>query len=80
MSSMDKLLAFKVFCLESYKTGHCLTGKAALDLFQKYQVFDYITSCYDVLHSNGRLFIINDIDEYIAHKIPSDIQTPPYML
>jgi hypothetical protein len=65
---MDKLLAFKVFCLENYKTVHNLTGKAALDIFQKYQVFDYITSYYDVLHSNGRLFIISDIDDYIAHR------------
>jgi len=66
---MDKLLAFKVFCLENYKTVHNLKGKDALDIFQKYQVFDYITSYYDVLHSNGRLFIISDIDEYIAHRI-----------
>jgi len=65
---MDKLLAFKVFCLENYKTVHNLKGKAALDVFEKYQVFDYITSYYDVLHSNGRLFIIGDIDDYIAHR------------
>jgi hypothetical protein len=63
---MDKLLAFKVFCLESYKSVHQLTGKAALDIFQKHKVFDYIASCYDVLHSNGRLYIVGDIDEYIS--------------
>jgi len=68
---MDKLLAFKVFCLENYKTEHKLAGKAALDTFQKYQVFDYITSYYDVLHANGRLFIISDIDDYIAHRRPT---------
>jgi cyclopropane fatty-acyl-phospholipid synthase-like methyltransferase len=62
---MDKLLAFKVFCLESYKSVHQLTGIAALDIFKKHRVFDYITSCYDVLHSNGRLYIVSDIDEYI---------------
>jgi len=65
---MDKLLAFKVFCLESYKAVHRLTGKAALDIFQKYRVFDYIASCYDVLHANGRLYIVGDIDDYIAHR------------
>jgi hypothetical protein len=65
---MDKLLAFKVFCLESYKAVHCLTGKNALEIFVKYRVFDYITSCFDVLHSNGRLYIVSDIDEYIAHR------------
>ena len=65
---MDKLLAFKVFCLENYKTVHNLNGKSALVIFEKYQVFDYITSYYDVLHSYGRLFIISDIDDYIAHR------------
>ena len=63
---MDKLLAFKVFCLENYKAVHNMTGKAALDIFQKHRVFDYISSCYDVLHANGRLYIVGDIDEYIA--------------
>jgi hypothetical protein len=65
---MDKLIAFKVFCLENYKTVHNLNGKTALDVFQKHKVFDYITSYFDVLHSFGRLYIINDIDDYIANS------------
>ena len=65
---MDKLLSFKVFCLESYKAVHQLTGKTALDIFFKYRVFDYITDCFDVLHSNGRLYIVGDIDEFIAQR------------
>jgi len=65
---MDKLITFKVFCLENYKTVHNLTGKTALDIFQKNKVFDYITSYFDVLHSFGRLYIINDIDDFIAHS------------
>ena len=63
---MEKLLDFKVFCLESYKSVHNLRGKAALDIFIKYNVFDYIVSCYDSLHSTGRLYIVSDIDDYIA--------------
>jgi len=66
----DKLLAFKVFCMESYKAVHGLSGPAALEIFQKNRVFDYITSCYDILHSTGKLYIVNDIDEYIANNAP----------
>ena len=63
---MDKILAFKVFCLESYKAAHNLSGASAYDIFNKYNVFDYISSYYDVLHSTGRLFIVSDIDEYLS--------------
>ena len=63
---MEKILDFKVFCLESYKSVHNLKGKAALNVFNKYKVFDYIVSCYDSLHSTGRLYIISDIDDYIT--------------
>jgi len=65
---MDKLLAFKVFCLESYKSVHGLSGQAAHEIFMKYKVFGYISSCYDVLHSTGRLYIVSDIDDYISHR------------
>jgi len=63
---MDKILSFKVFCLESYKAVHNLSGTAACEIFVKYNVFDYITNFYDVLHSYGRLYIVSDIDEYIS--------------
>lgn len=65
---MDKLIAFKVFCLENYKSTHNLSGKAALGIFRQYQVFEYITAFYDVLHGYGRLYLIKDIDEYIANR------------
>ena len=64
---MEKILAFKIFCLENYKAAHNLSGNAALEIFQKYQLFDYINDFYDILHSYGRLYLINNFDEYIAH-------------
>ena len=65
---MDKILAFKVFCLESYKSVHGLSGLSAYEVFKKHNVFDYIISCYDTLHSYGKLYIVSDIDDYIAHR------------
>ena len=65
---MDKILSFKIFCLENYKTAHNITGKAALDIFLKSHVFDYIIEFYDILHSLGTLSIISNIDEFIAHQ------------
>ncbi|HEY5587144.1 MAG TPA: DUF3791 domain-containing protein [Ruminiclostridium sp.] len=59
---------FTVFCLESYKQAHHITGKATLKVFNDYKVFDYIESFYDVLHSTGQGYIAEDIDIYIKSR------------
>ena len=64
---MDKNIDFIVFCLESYKQAHQLTGKAALQVFAEHNVFEYIQSFYDILHSTGQGYIVEDIDLYIHH-------------
>ena len=65
---MDKIIDFKVFCLESYKLAHNLTGKEALKVFRDNNVFDYIQSFYDVLHSTGQDYIVEDIDVFIKSR------------
>lgn len=62
---MSKTLDFKVFCLGAYKTQHNLQGREVADLFKKYNVFAYLETCYDVLHTTGREYLIEDIDKYI---------------
>lgn len=39
-----------------------------MDLFKKYNVFHYLTTCYDVLHTTGREYIMEDIDIYIKAR------------
>ncbi len=65
---MDRTIDFTVFCLESYKQAHHLTGKDVLKVFDDYKVFDYIKSFYDVLHSTGQDYIVEDIDIYIKSR------------
>lgn len=65
---MNKELEFKIFCLEGYKTSHNISGKETLDLFEKYGVFNYLSSFYDVLHSMGLNFIMEDIDNFISAR------------
>ena len=62
---------FRVNCTELYKTAKNMTGKQVSDLFTKYQVWDYIYSCFDALHTTGANYIVNDIDEYITARQPS---------
>ena len=73
---MDKVLPFKIFCLENYKTSHNLTGKEVYDIFHQYEVFKYITDFYDILHSFGALYLVNDIDEFIANHENSKVLLP----
>ena len=62
---MSKTLEFKVFCFEAYRAEKKISGKEAMKLFKKYGVLDYIEACYDVLHTTGRAYIIEDIDIFI---------------
>ena len=65
---MGRHIDFTVFCLESYKQAHHINGKATLKVFNDYKVFDYIESFYDVLHSTGQGYIVEDIDIYIKSR------------
>lgn len=65
---MSKETYFAIFCLESYKAYKKLTGKQAVELFNKYGVFDYLTEFYDVLHTTGYNYINNDIDLFLTSR------------
>jgi len=45
-----------------------MTGKQVYELFDKYDLFDYINECYEILHIHGNKYIIEDIKEYIYSK------------
>ena len=63
---MPEIVKFKAFCLERYKFAHNLKGHEVLRLFKQYEVMDYITSFYDILHTLGDKYIVADIDDFIS--------------
>lgn len=65
---MSKELPFIVLCVEEYKNNKGMTGKEVMDLFNKYSVCEYLRSFYDVLHTTGMKYIVNDIDLYIKSR------------
>lgn len=65
---MSKELPFIVLCVEEYKRQKGMTGKEVRDLFNKYSVCEYIQPFYDVLHTAGTRYIVNDIDLYIKSR------------
>ncbi|MBQ8691411.1 MAG: DUF3791 domain-containing protein [Phascolarctobacterium sp.] len=65
MAHVSKTLEFKVFCFEAYRAEKKLTGFEAMEPFKKYGVLQYLEKCYDVLHTTGRDYLIEDIDLFI---------------
>ena len=62
---------FLIYCVELYKNAKRLTGKQVSELFNKYRVWDYIYSCFEVLHTTGDNYIVEDIDLYIEARQPA---------
>jgi len=65
---MPEIVMFKAFCIERYKFFHNVNGKTTIDLFIQYGVFKYIESFYDILHTFGDQYIIQDIDKFISTR------------
>lgn len=60
------ILYFVAFCLEGYKNKHGLSGKEVSSLFDKHQIKEYLAAHYDVLHTQGMPWLLEEIDEIIG--------------
>jgi hypothetical protein len=65
---MDNKTDFIVYCIEEYRYAEKLSGKDAIELFDRYRVIEYIRSYYEALHTTGRQYIVDDINKYIAAR------------
>lgn len=66
MSRNEKDVAlFVAFCIEEYGADKKMSGEQVHDLFSKYGLVDYLSEFYEVLHTQGRQWLIEEIDEFI---------------
>ena len=66
MDKKEKDIAlFVAFCIEEYKTAKGMSGEQVYDLFTHYGVIDYLSQCFEPLHTQGRQWLIDEIDEFI---------------
>ena len=56
---------FIIFCIEVFKEENHLTGKETYGIFDKYGVLKYLYDGYDVLHTQGDRWLMNDIKEFL---------------
>lgn len=66
---MDKttrdIAYFLSFCIEQYKVAKGLSGSEAMAVLSEYGVLEYLAEHWEILHTQGRQWIIEDIDEFI---------------
>lgn len=63
-----KVLEFVLFCVEMYAQKHEISGRVVMDRFSEYGVVDFLRDGYDVLHTQGRQYIISEIEIFLGNR------------
>jgi len=65
-----KELEFAVFCIENIAENLGKSGNEVYKMLtEKSDILDsYVISCYDVLHTQGKNYIVNDILDYMKKR------------
>lgn len=67
--NMDKRINdFVLFCIEYYKTESKLSGQEVYEIFKEYGVFEYLEEGYEMLHTQGKEWLIKDIKEFLKNR------------
>ena len=59
---------FLSFCMEQYKNRHQMSGKEVATLFEQYGVLPYLEDNFEVLHTQGHRWLMDEIDEWINNR------------
>jgi Protein of unknown function (DUF3791) len=68
MIRLSEIQKFQLFCLENYKLRNKISGQNALEVFEKQGVFQFLENGFDVLHTQGINYILDEIYELINDK------------
>lgn len=74
MSKKDKDIAlFVAFCIEEYGATKGMSGEQVFDLFSRYGVTDYLSQCFEPLHTQSRQWLMEEIEEFIEIRKNKEI-------
>jgi len=59
---------FYTYCLENFATLKQISGMRAWVIFKESGADEYVTNNYDLLHTQGLEFILDDIERYIRRR------------
>lgn len=65
----DEKLYFILYVIHSIAEKYNISPKKVYSILVSTDIIEnYIVDCYDVVHSMGKLAIINDIEEYLKNR------------
>ena len=64
----NNVIVFLTFCTENYAKRHGMTSLEAYALFRRYGVDAYLVNGFDMLHTQGKDMILQDIDIFINNR------------
>lgn len=70
MGKKNKDLTYFIsFCIEQYMNTKGLSETEVMDVFNNHKVLDYLCQHFEVLHTQSRQWLVEEIDEVInSHR------------
>ncbi len=59
---------FVSFCIEQYAKAKNMAIEDAVNLFEQYGITEHFCEFYEVLHTHGHNWLIEEIDEMINNR------------
>ena len=67
-SITHEVFEFYTYCLEKYALSKGLAGLQAFALLKRYGADDYLIDHYDLLHTQGTGYVIDELDRFIQRR------------
>lgn len=64
----DKAM-FVSFCIEQYAKAKNMSTEDVANLFEQYGIGEHFCEFYDVLHTHGHNWLIEEIDKMISERM-----------
>lgn len=64
----EKVLEFVSFCIENFKFKTEMSGKDVSTLFYESGVTDFLIESYDLLHTQGKEYILSEIELFLQNR------------
>ena len=65
MDKNTKIVEFVSFCIEMYAKEYDISGSEAAVLLEKKGLLDYLFENYEILHTQGREYIIPLLNDFV---------------